>query len=48
MIPPILPERDTNRRPDGPPAAKGHLERLIGHYAELTGIAPTGSGDGSR
>src|SRR5665811_335485 len=40
MSAPILPERGPNRRPDGPPAARGHLERLIGHYAELTGVAP--------
>ncbi|MEX0972623.1 MAG: nucleotidyl transferase AbiEii/AbiGii toxin family protein [Solirubrobacterales bacterium] len=40
MSGPILPERGPNRRPDGPPAVRGHLERLIGHYAELTGVTP--------
>jgi hypothetical protein len=40
MNAPILPERGPNRRPDGPPGAKGHLERLIQHYADLTGVAP--------
>lgn len=40
MSAPILPKRGPNRRPDGPPTARGHLERLIGHYAELTGVAP--------
>lgn len=40
MSAPILPEQGPYRRPDGPPAARSHLERLIGHYAGLTGVAP--------
>ena len=39
MSAPISPERGPNRCPDGPPSARGHLERLIGHCAELTGVA---------
>jgi Nucleotidyl transferase AbiEii toxin, Type IV TA system len=35
----VLPASGPNRRPDRPPG-KPHLERLILHYAELTGTAP--------
>ncbi len=36
----ILPERGPNRRPDQTPTRKAHLERLVAHYARLTGVAP--------
>jgi Nucleotidyl transferase AbiEii toxin, Type IV TA system len=36
----ILPERGPNRRPDQTPKQKAHLERLVAHYARLTGVAP--------
>ena len=36
----ILPERGPNRRPEGTPTRKAHLERLVAHYAQLTGVAP--------
>jgi hypothetical protein len=36
----ILPERGPNRRPDQTPTQKAHLERLVAHYAQLTGVAP--------
>lgn len=36
----VLPERGPHRRPDQTPARKGHLERLVAHYARLTGVAP--------
>lgn len=36
----ILPGRGPNRRPEETPVQKAHLERLVGHYAKLTGIAP--------
>ena len=36
----ILPEEGPNRRPDQTPAQKAHLERLVAHYARLTGLAP--------
>ncbi len=40
MTPSVLPDHGPNRRPDGPPAGRSHLERLIQHYAGLTGVAP--------
>jgi hypothetical protein len=36
----ILPERGPNQRPDQTPIRKAHLERLVDHYARLTGVAP--------
>lgn len=36
----ILPDRGQNRRPDQTPTQKAHLERLVAHYARLTGLAP--------
>ena len=36
----ILPGRGPNRRPDQTPTQKAHLERLVAHYARLTGVAP--------
>jgi hypothetical protein len=36
----VLPEKGPNRRPDQPPTQKAHLERLVAHYAQLTGLAP--------
>jgi hypothetical protein len=36
----ILPERGPHRRPDRAPIRKTHLERLVVHYAKLTGTAP--------
>lgn len=36
----ILPEKGPNRRPDQTPTQKAHLERLVAHYAQLTGLAP--------
>jgi len=36
----ILPERGPHRRPDQAPIRKAHLERLVVHYAKLTGTAP--------
>jgi hypothetical protein len=36
----VLPERGPNRRPDQTPTQKAHLERLVAHYATLTGLAP--------
>lgn len=36
----ILPPHGPNRRPDQTPKQKAHLEKLVGHYAELTGLAP--------
>jgi hypothetical protein len=36
----ILPEQGSNRRPDQTPTQKAHLERLVAHYARLTGLAP--------
>ncbi|MBA3866177.1 MAG: nucleotidyl transferase AbiEii/AbiGii toxin family protein [Solirubrobacterales bacterium] len=36
----ILPEKGPNRRPDQTPERKAHLERLVDHYARLTGLAP--------
>lgn len=36
----ILPPHGPNRRPDQTPKQKAHLEKLAGHYAELTGLAP--------
>lgn len=36
----ILPDAGPNRRPDQTPAQKAHLERLVAHYARLTGLAP--------
>jgi hypothetical protein len=36
----ILPENGPNRRPGQAPIRKAHLERLIDHYARLTGVAP--------
>jgi len=36
----ILPERGPNRRPEQTPTQKSHLERLVAHYGELTGVAP--------
>jgi hypothetical protein len=35
----ILPERGPNRRPNQTPTQKAHLERLVAHYARLTGVA---------
>lgn len=36
----VLPDRGPNRRPDQTPTRKAHLERLVAHYAQLTGLAP--------
>lgn len=36
----VLPERGPNRRPNQTPQQKAHLEKLVAHYAELTGLAP--------
>jgi hypothetical protein len=36
----VLPESGPNRRPDETPVQKAHLERLVAHYARLTGVAP--------
>lgn len=36
----ILPESGPNQRPDQTPNRKAHLERLVDHYARLTGVAP--------
>lgn len=36
----VLPDRGPNRRPDQTPTQKAHLERLVAHYAQLTGLAP--------
>jgi len=36
----ILPERGPHRRPQQAPVQKSHLERLVAHYAKLTGVAP--------
>jgi hypothetical protein len=36
----ILPEKGPNRRPDQTPTRKAHLEKLVAHYAQLTGVAP--------
>lgn len=36
----ILPERGPHRRPGQAPVQKAHLERLVVHYAKLTGTAP--------
>jgi nucleotidyltransferase AbiEii toxin of type IV toxin-antitoxin system len=36
----VLPERGPNRRPGQTPTRKAHLERLVAHYAQLTGLAP--------
>lgn len=36
----ILPERGSNRRPERAPVQSAHLERLVAHYAKLTGVAP--------
>lgn len=36
----VLPEKGPNRRPDQTPTQKAHLERLVAHYAQLTGLAP--------
>lgn len=36
----ILPEKGPNRRPDQTPTRKTHLEKLVAHYAQLTGVAP--------
>ncbi|HMI80587.1 MAG TPA: nucleotidyl transferase AbiEii/AbiGii toxin family protein [Solirubrobacterales bacterium] len=36
----VLPEQGPNRRPGQAPTQKAHLERLVAHYAKLTGTAP--------
>jgi hypothetical protein len=36
----VLPGQGPNRRPEQTPIKKGHLERLVAHYAQLTGVAP--------
>ncbi len=36
----VLPDKGPNRRPDQTPTQKAHLERLVAHYAQLTGLAP--------
>lgn len=36
----VLPERGPHRRPERAPVQKSHLERLVAHYAKLTGVAP--------
>jgi len=36
----VLPDQGPNRRPDQTPTQKAHLERLVAHYAQLTGLAP--------
>lgn len=36
----VPPKKGPNRRPDQTPTRKAHLERLIAHYAELSGLAP--------
>jgi hypothetical protein len=43
----ILPERGPNRRPEGTPTRKAHLERLVAHYAQLTVSLPGASVVGS-
>lgn len=40
MVDQILPEKKPNRRPDQTPIRRAHLERLVAHYARLTGVAP--------
>jgi hypothetical protein len=36
----ILPAQGPHRRPERAPLRKPHLESLIAHYAQLTGVAP--------
>ncbi|HEU5106370.1 MAG TPA: nucleotidyl transferase AbiEii/AbiGii toxin family protein [Solirubrobacterales bacterium] len=40
MVDQILPEKGANRRPEQTPTRKAHLEKLVAHYAQLTGVAP--------